>query len=208
MYTKKYLKELYTMNQDLKNVFKFYYVYNNGIILNKEMTKKNKGVICMTSLYVELNKPGYVIMVNSILLYEIFKNYKMSQIEGMEVKDLRIGAIVEGEFKIFAIYQQVTDIMTKWLFTNNYYVNMDYKYKLQLPDDDIKALLNKEIVNVRMDNRRIILCKSTIPILKKTSVVNVHMETKMTNDIFHCKIITDNSKGVYSLIQVFRCLNV
>ena len=207
MYDKKYLKELYNMNQDLKKVFESYYVYENGIVLNKDMSNKKKGVVASTPLYIELNKPGHVILVNSQLLFEIFKNYKMSQIEGMVVKDLRIGAMVDGEFKLFAIYQQANDDIIGWLRKNSLYINTEYEAKVSLSEDNILSLVNKESVNIYIGSRRIILCKAVVPTLKKTSNIDIHMQNKMEDNIFHCKLIIDNGGGCL-LTQVFRCLNV
>lgn len=207
MLDKKYLKELHNMNQDIKKVFETYYVFNTGIILNT-CIDKSKGVYVESDLYKELYQPDKVIMVNSILLFEIFKKYKISQIEGLEVREGRmIGAIVNGQFEMFAIYKPLDDVIKNVYNISESYIYNKYEHIVELTESQREALLNKESISVILNDRRIILCKSVISTIKKKSLILIESQDKMVDNIFYTRLKIDNSSNCI-INHTFRCLNV
>lgn len=207
MMDKKYLKELYNMNQDIKKVFEVYYIFNTGIILNAQLDQC-KGMYIESDLYSQLYRPDMVIMVNSLLLFEIFKKYKISQIERLEIKDSRmIGAVVNGEFQMFAIYKSLNEEIKKIYNANKPYIHNIYEYKTEIDSDQLASLMNKESINVFINNRRLILCKSAIPAIKKNSNIQIEIQEKMIDNIFYARLRIDNLSGCI-IYRTFRCLNV
>lgn len=206
MYDKKYLKSLYNLNQDLKKIFGLYYIFQDGIIIGKDESKK--GTFALSLLYASLCKSGYAILVDSKLLFEIFKQYKMTQIDGLEVRDLKIGAVANGEFIIFAIYQPLNDNLLSRLETGKMYLHENYENELELSDDIVTSLYNKDAVNVYIGDRRVILCKAVIPTLKKNSKIKLQMKDKIENNIFYSRLNISNDGIGCTIYHVFRCLNV
>lgn len=206
MYDKKYLKSLYNLNQDLKKIFGLYYIFPDGIIIGKDESKK--GTFALSFIYTTLCKQGYVILVDSKLLFEIFKHYKMSQIYGLEVRDLKIGAVVNDEFIVFAIYQPLNDNLISRLETGKMYLYENYENELELSDDVVTSLYNKAAVNVYIGDRRVILCKAVMPTLKKNSKIKLQMKDKIENNIFYSRLNILNGGTECTIYHVFRCLNV
>ena len=149
MLDKKYLKKLYNINQDIKKVFEVYYVFNNGVILSSGKDVQ-KGIVINTDLFKDLlDNSDNVIVINSLLLFEIFKKFKISQIEGIEIRDSKIGAIADGEFQIFAIYKPINDKILSLYSLNSPYIENNYML--------FKELLNSNACIILKDNKAISL---------------------------------------------------
>lgn len=206
MLEKKYLKELYTMNQDIKKIFDIYYVFDTGFIFNSEL-KKRKGVFVESNLYERLYKPNHVITVHSLLLFQIFKNYKMSEIEGLEIRGNDIGAVVNGDFNRFAIYCPINETIDALYKANSEFCSYEYDNVKNLDSETIMSMMNKESVNITLSDRRVILCKSVLPTIKKTSKIKIESQNHLEDNIFYCKISMDNSSGCI-INHTIRCLNV
>ena len=207
MLDKKYLKKLYNINQDIKKVFEVYYVFNNGVILSSGKDVQ-KGIVINTDLFKDLlDNSDNVIVINSLLLFEIFKKFKISQIEGIEIRDSKIGAIADGEFQIFAIYKPINDKILSLYSLNSPYIENNYGEKITLDAEQIESIMSNKSINVHICDKRIMLCKSAIPAIKKKSNVVVQVDDNMMNNIFYAKLNINNDNGCI-ISKTIRCLNI
>ena len=176
-----YINGIWGINQILKNTFLSFYLDNQGKIFSDKLNKLENGIHCAESeltKYIPVPEEFSFLRLDSTKIYEVIKDYK-SLLEGIfykedgiyfrikDVGDVIFGKLVPG-FNL-----PDNDIVHR--------VNMmlhpdEISIEGKLYDDEIEALVDKQVVEKMVANYYMIVAHKLFPSIKKCNNNKIGIE--------------------------------
>ena len=195
------LNKFNNLNQDLKTIFDYYYIYNDSqYVFGEAKLHKGKHFVC-TSFKMFFEHPNCALRFCSQQIFEAISKNK-SKIKYITIIDSCI--YLGGDIDLIRIGQMIdlksTDSdMSMYNTINTEHVNDIITEQLSshiihLTDEGIKDLVSNEFINVSENRYRTRITKEVIPGLKKSHEVGLWF-SKHTKDssLFYLTIIVERN---------------
>ncbi len=216
MAAKKQIKLLYEINQTLKHIGDCYFIFGNNMVVGINENNKTSNVFAhiesLPDSILSYQKEDNVIFISAKRLYNLFKEYKNSQISEMVLQSNKLVCNTDdGKEHIFGSIQNVFQI-------NKYFINKyneateTYKLHLkkneELSEDILNSILNSETAYITSGAYKFILSKPVITNLKKTSTISISFIDQDGEDIHLFRVILSNqlNNGI-RIVHNYMCTN-
>lgn len=215
MAIKKEIKTLYDINQTLKHIGDCYFIFSNNIVVGINENNNTSNVFAhiesLPDSLLSYHKDN-VIFISAKRLYNLFKEYKNSQISEMVLESNKLVSYTDdGKQHIFGSIQNITQI-------NKYFIDKfdesteTYKLHLnnneELSEEIVTSVLNSETAYITSGKYKFILSKPVITNLKKTSTISISFidQDDKQNHLFRVILSNQLNNGI-SIVHNYICTN-
>lgn len=212
---KKEIKILYDINQTLKHIGDCYFIFGNNIVVGISENNTTSNIFAhiesLPDSILSYQKDS-VIFISAKRLYNLFKEYKNSQISEMILKSNKLISYTDdGKEHIFGSIQNITQI-------NKYFIDKYEEateiYKLHLNNNEelseniVASIMNSETAYITSGPYKFILSKPVITNLKKTSTISISFidQDDKENHLFRVILSNQLNNGI-SIVHNYMCTN-
>lgn len=216
MAAKKQIKLLYEINQTLKHIGDCYFIFGNNIVVGINENNRTSNIFAhiesLPDSILSYQKEDNVIFISAKRLYNLFKEYKNSQISEMVLQSNKLVSYTDdGKEHIFGSIQNIFQI-NKYFIDKYNEATETYKLHLkkneELSEDILNSILNSETAYITSGHYKFILSKPVITNLKKTSTISISFIDQDGEDIHLFRVILSNqlNNGI-RIVHNYMCTN-
>lgn len=216
MAAKKQIKLLYDINQTLKHIGDCYFIFGNNMVVGINENNRTSNVFAhiesLPDSILSYQKEDNVIFISAKRLYNLFKEYKNSQISEMVLQSNKLVSYTDdGKEHIFGSIQNIFQI-NKYFIDKYNEATETYKLHLkkneELSEDILNSILNSETAYITSGHYKFILSKPVITNLKKTSTISISFIDQDVEDNHLFRVILSNhlNNGI-RIVHNYMCTN-
>lgn len=216
MAAKKQIKLLYEINQTLKHIGDCYFIFGNNMVVGINENNRTSNIFAhiesLPDSILSYQKEDNVIFISAKRLYNLFKEYKNSQISEMVLQSNKLVSYTDdGKEHIFGSIQNIFQI-NKYFIDKYNEATETYKLHLkkneELSEDILNSILNSETAYITSGHYKFILSKPVITNLKKTSTISISFIDQDGEDIHLFRVILSNqlNNGI-RIVHNYMCTN-
>lgn len=216
MAAKKQIKLLYEINQTLKHIGDCYFIFGNNMVVGINENNRTSNIFAhiesLPDSILSYQKEDNVIFISAKRLYNLFKEYKNSQISEMVLQSNKLVSYTDdGKEHIFGSIQNIFQI-NKYFIDKYNEATETYKLHLkkneELSEDILNSILNSETAYIMSGAYKFILSKPVITNLKKTSTISISFIDQDGEDNHLFRVILSNklNNGI-RIVHNYMCTN-
>ena len=216
MAAKKQIKLLYEINQTLKHIGDCYFIFGNNMVVGINENNRTSNIFAhiesLPDSILSYQKEDNVIFISAKRLYNLFKEYKNSQISEMVLQSNKLVSYTDdGKEHIFGSIQNIFQI-NKYFIDKYNEATETYKLHLkkneELSEDILNSILNSETAYITSEHYKFILSKPVITNLKKTSTISISFIDQDGEDNHLFRVILSNhlNNGI-RIVHNYMCTN-
>lgn len=216
MAAKKQIKLLYEINQTLKHIGDCYFIFGNNMVVGINENNRTSNIFAhiesLPDSILSYQKEDNVIFISAKRLYNLFKEYKNSQISEMVLQSNKLVSYTDdGKEHIFGSIQNIFQI-NKYFIDKYNEATETYKLHLkkneELSEDILNSILNSETAYITSGHYKFILSKPVITNLKKTSTISISFIDQDGEDNHLFRVILSNqlNNGI-RIVHNYMCTN-
>lgn len=203
------LNKLFDLNQDLKNIFSNYLIFNNSLIIGTNKLHKGKHFVISEYRVPFDHVEGTIYNIDSRMVFDsVSKNKK--NITSIIIDDNKI--YIKGEDLLFqigdCIFKESHKIKEE-INSHIHFVEMisqdKYDVAIGLSEENVNDLIKNEYININEKKYRTRITKEIIPGLKKQHKVSIILyKHDVDKQLFHLAIKVIRDKNIS--YHIYTCL--